>query len=113
MQTQHRRVGRYQRCRAILSPTPPRRGRILHDGTDITGWPTHRIVCIPGGRKDFPRMMVRENPLMSAYRDATAAKAQAGLAGAFEAFPRLKERVRQLCGYHVRRGAGDAVDRAG
>jgi branched-chain amino acid transport system ATP-binding protein len=43
-------------------------------------------------------MTVRENLLMGAYRDAAGAKAEARLAGVFEAFPRLKERVRQLAG---------------
>jgi len=103
MQTQHRQAGRYRGWRAILSLTSPRRGRVLHDGTDITHWPTRRIVgrdiaCIPEGRKVFQKVTVHENPLMGAYRDAAGEKAEARLAGVFEALPRLKERVRQLAG---------------
>jgi branched-chain amino acid transport system ATP-binding protein len=95
-------AGKSSLIRAILSLTPPRRGRVLHDGADITGWPTHRIVrrgiaCIPEGRKIFPRMTVRENLLMGAYQDQRAA-AESRLQNVFHAFPRLQERLQQLAG---------------
>jgi branched-chain amino acid transport system ATP-binding protein len=75
---------------------------VLHDGQDITGWPTHRIVrrriaCIPEGRKVFPKMTVRENLLMGAYANA-GGKSELGLDRVFETFPRLKERLSQLAG---------------
>jgi ABC-type branched-subunit amino acid transport system ATPase component len=54
--------------------------------------------------------MVRETLLEGTYRRTTDAKTQARLAGVFEAFPRLKVRVRQLAGtMDVGRRAGDAV----
>ena len=95
-------AGKSTLIRAILSLTPPRSGRVLHDGHDITGLPTHRIVsrgiaCIPEGRKVFPKMTVRENLLIGAYAD-TGAKADTRLAGVFDTFPRLKERLDQLAG---------------
>lgn len=94
--------GKSTLIRAILSLTPPRSGRIVHDGVEVTGWPTHLIVnrgiaCIPEGRKVFPKMTVRENLLIGAYADATA-DTTARLAGVFDTFPRLKERLHQLAG---------------
>jgi branched-chain amino acid transport system ATP-binding protein len=95
-------AGKSTLIRAILSLTPPRSGRVLHDGEEITGLPTHRIVgrgiaCIPEGRKVFPKMTVRENLLIGAYAD-TGAKTDTRLAGVFDTFPRLEERIDQLAG---------------
>jgi branched-chain amino acid transport system ATP-binding protein len=95
-------AGKSTLIRAILSLTPPRSGRILHDGVEITGLPTHRIVsrgiaCIPEGRKVFPKMTVRENLLIGAYADRNAVT-ETRLAGVFDTFPRLKERLDQLAG---------------
>jgi branched-chain amino acid transport system ATP-binding protein len=95
-------AGKSTLIRAILSLTPPRSGRVLHDGQEITGLPTHRIVsrgiaCIPEGRKVFPKMTVRENLLIGAYGDRNA-DTDTRLAGVFDTFPRLKERLDQLAG---------------
>lgn len=95
-------AGKTTLIRAILSLTPPRSGRVLHEGEEITAWPTHRIIrrgiaCIPEGRRVFPRMTVRENLLIGAYADSVA-DPQALLCGVFETFPRLKERLGQLAG---------------
>lgn len=95
-------AGKSTLIRAILSLTPPRSGRILHDGVEITGLPTHRIVsrgiaCIPEGRKVFAKMTVRENLLIGAYADRNAVT-ETRLAGVFDTFPRLKERLDQLAG---------------
>jgi branched-chain amino acid transport system ATP-binding protein len=95
-------AGKSTLIRAILSLTPPRSGRVLHDGEEITGWPTHRIIsrgiaCIPEGRKVFPKMTVQENLLIGAYADSRA-EAKTRLADVFETFPRLKERLDQLAG---------------
>lgn len=95
-------AGKTTLIRAILSLTPLRSGRVLHEGEEITGWPTHRIIsrgiaCIPEGRRVFPRMTVRENLLIGAYADSVA-DPQALLGRVFETFPRLKERLGQLAG---------------
>lgn len=96
-------AGKSTLIRSILSLTPPRAGRVLHDGANITRLPTHEIVrrgiaCIPEGRKVFPRMSVRENLLIGAYREDDGAAVEARLGNVFEAFPRLKERLNQLAG---------------
>jgi len=95
-------AGKSTLIRAILALTPPRSGRVLYDGEEITGLPTHRIVsrgiaCIPEGRKVFAKMTVRENLLIGAYSDRNAAT-EARLDGVFDTFPRLKERLDQLAG---------------
>jgi branched-chain amino acid transport system ATP-binding protein len=96
-------AGKSTLIRSVLSLTPPRRGRVLHDGTDITGMPTHRVVrrgiaCIPEGRRIFPRMTVRENLQMGGYGEAEAAKVEERMEKVFGIFPRLRERINQLAG---------------
>ncbi len=70
---------------------------------------SYRLACIPDrkswdcpipeGRKVFPRMTVRENLLIGAYANANAnADTTARLAGVFDTFRQLKERLRQLAG---------------
>ena len=66
--------GKSTLIRAILGLTPPRRGRIVFDGSDIAGLPTHAIVargvaCIPEGRRVFPKLTVAENLRLGAYRE--------------------------------------------
>ena len=95
--------GKSTLIRAILGLTPPRRGRVMFDGADLTGMPTHRIVaagiaCIPEGRKVFPKLSVVENLRLGAYQQSDAAKIADRLQQVFEIFPRLAERAAQLAG---------------
>jgi branched-chain amino acid transport system ATP-binding protein len=96
-------AGKTTLIRSILSLTPPRSGQVRHDGTDITGLPTHQVVrrgitCIPEGRRIFPRMTVRENLSMGGYRETDASKLEERMDSVFEIFPRLRERIGQLAG---------------
>ena len=79
-----------------------RTGRIVYDGTDITGLPTHaimrkRIAQAPEGRRIFGRMTVYENLQMGAevagHTDVAPLMVQV-----FTLFPRLKERLTQRGG---------------
>ncbi len=79
-----------------------RTGRIVYDGQDITGLPTHaimrrRIAQSPEGRRIFGRMTVYENLLMGAE-----VSGQTGIPDlmeqVFTLFPRLKERRDQRGG---------------
>jgi len=95
--------GKSTLIRAILGLTPPRRGRILFEGADLAGVPTHRVIaagiaCIPEGRKVFPKLSVVENLRLGAYQEAVAAKIAARLARVFGIFPRLEERAAQIAG---------------
>jgi branched-chain amino acid transport system ATP-binding protein len=80
-----------------------RRGRIVMNGTDIGGLAGHRfcdrgIAIVPEGRRLFPRMTVRENLDLGAYRGAARAGRDERLARVHELFPRLAERPGQLAG---------------
>ncbi|MBK5105913.1 MAG: ABC transporter ATP-binding protein [Burkholderiales bacterium] len=95
--------GKSTLIRAILRLTPPRRGRVVFDGTDLASMPTHRVIatgiaCIPEGRKVFPKLSVVENLRLGAYQQSDAAKIAGRLAQVFEIFPRLAERSAQLAG---------------
>jgi len=96
-------AGKTTVVRSILGLTPPRAGRIVFDGHDITGLATHRIVaagvaCIPEGRKVFPKVTVEENLRAGAYREPSAAVVAARMADIFRIFPQLAERRTQLAG---------------
>ena len=56
------------------------------------------ISLVPEGRRLFPRLTVEENLMLGAYRDSARQRIGANLAFAFEAFPVLAERRRQLAG---------------
>ncbi|MDR0826764.1 MAG: ABC transporter ATP-binding protein [Desulfovibrio sp.] len=96
-------AGKSTLIRALFGLTPPRRGSIIFNETDITGLPTHRIVgmgiaCIPEGRRIFPKMTVHENLLMGAYQERSQAKIRSTLDRVYTLFPRLAERRSQLAG---------------
>ncbi len=79
-----------------------RDGQIVHEGQDITAWPTHlimrrRIAQAPEGRRIFNRMTVHENLLMGA-EVAGRTDTTDGLDQVFTLFPRLKERIGQRGG---------------
>jgi branched-chain amino acid transport system ATP-binding protein len=74
----------------------PSAGRVLLDGTDVTGWPPHRLaragVChVPEGRGIFRSLSVRDNIRLQANAEACGAPIPA----AEGAFPRLGERLGQ------------------
>ncbi|HKC31057.1 MAG TPA: ABC transporter ATP-binding protein, partial [Burkholderiales bacterium] len=95
--------GKSTLIRAILGLTALRRGRIVFDGADIAGLPTHAIVargvaCIPEGRRVFPKLTVAENLRLGAYRETRGATIRSRMDKVFAIFPRLAERAGQLAG---------------
>jgi branched-chain amino acid transport system ATP-binding protein len=95
--------GKTTLIRAILGLTPPRAGRIVFDGQDITGLATHEVIaagiaCIPEGRKVFPKFTVEENLRAGAYQETSPAVTRARMAEIYAIFPRLAERRTQLAG---------------
>jgi len=73
-------------------------GTIRFDGSDITGWPSHRIVAnglvqVPEGREILTSLTVRENLLLGGYRRRARKNFAADFAGVLELFPRLNERL--------------------
>jgi branched-chain amino acid transport system ATP-binding protein len=79
-----------------------RQGRVLFEGEDITGLPTHQIVRrgiaqSPEGRRIFPRMSVLENLQMGSIV-AQPGSFERELERVLTLFPRLKERIGQRAG---------------
>jgi branched-chain amino acid transport system ATP-binding protein len=90
-------VGKTTLVNSIMGFTPPRRGRILFKGADITGAPSFATVrggmgLVPQGRRVFPTLTVGEN-LKVAERGAD--RHGWTLERVYELFPRLAERRRQ------------------
>ncbi|MDQ6686044.1 MAG: ABC transporter ATP-binding protein [Actinomycetota bacterium] len=79
----------------------PSLGEIRFDGQRIDGVPAHTLIhrgiChVPEGRRVFPRMSVRENLEMGAFRFKRPD--QLVLKRVFDLFPRLEERSQQFAG---------------
>jgi branched-chain amino acid transport system ATP-binding protein len=95
-------AGKSTTLRSIAGLTPAYAGRISFDGIDITRLPAHEIVArgialSPEGRHCFPRMTVRENLDLGAFR-RRGPEVAVDLEGVFALFPRLHERQRQAAG---------------
>jgi branched-chain amino acid transport system ATP-binding protein len=95
--------GKTTLIRSVLGLTPPRGGRILFAGREITGLPTHKVIaagiaCIPEGRKVFPKLTVEENLRVGAYQEPSEAVTRARIGDIYGIFPRLAERRAQLAG---------------
>lgn len=96
-------AGKSSLIRSIHGIETPGRGRVTFDGTDITGWRSHRV-CEIGighvaeGRQVFPNLTVLENLEMGATpRHARASQAKT-LEHVYALFPRLAERRGQAAG---------------
>ena len=79
-----------------------RTGSIEFMGENIMGHPAHKLVGkglaqVPEGRRVFLQMTVEENLEMGAYSQPKSTVAS-GLERAYELFPRLSERRRQVAG---------------
>ncbi len=95
-------AGKSTTLRSISGLTPASTGAITFDGEEITRIPAHQIVSrgialVPEGRHCFPRMSVRENLDLGAFRLPGGSAAE-DLERVFELFPRLQERERQKAG---------------
>ena len=90
-------MGKTTLLRSLMGLTPPKRGRIVIDGRDMTGAPTHTIAraglaLVPEGRGMFASLSVREHLVMAA-RPARDGRMDWTLASVLETFPRLAERL--------------------
>lgn len=70
------------------------RGKIFFDDRNISGLKTHKRIVLgiaisPEGRRIFPKMSVRDNLLITGFKN---------LEEVYRIFPRLKERENQLAG---------------
>ena len=96
-------AGKTTLIRAIAGMNRQARGRIVFRGTDICGWPSHRV-CDLGigqvaeGRQVFPTLSVDENLDMGAMLPRARAARAKNRERALALFPILAERARQPAG---------------
>jgi branched-chain amino acid transport system ATP-binding protein len=96
-------AGKTTLLRTISGLVPPRAGRILFEGKDITRVPAHEIVALgvsqsPEGRLVFANLSVQDNLELGAYRRRDRAEIAKDQESVFHLFPRLRERRKQLSG---------------
>jgi branched-chain amino acid transport system ATP-binding protein len=87
-------VGKTTLVNSIVGFTPPRRGRILFKGTDVTQTSSFATVrlgmgLVPQGRRVFPSLSVAEHLMVAARRTAAGGW---HLERVYSLFPRLAER---------------------
>src|SRR6266699_324863 len=96
-------AGKSTTLRTVSGLLKARHGSIRYEGEEISHLPAHRIVergisHVPEGRMIFANLTVRENLLMGAYLRKDRNKLESDFEFGFEAFPRLKERAKQVAG---------------
>jgi branched-chain amino acid transport system ATP-binding protein len=87
-------VGKTTLVKSIVGFTPPRRGRVIFKGTDVTQRSSFATVrlgmgLVPQGRRVFPSLSVAENLVVAARRGAPHGWQ---LERVYALFPRLAER---------------------
>ena len=94
-------AGKSTLLNTVVGILRPRAGRVIFDGSDVTGQPPERLVgrglcLVPERRQVFAELPVQDNLALGAYsrRGATAAD----LERIYALFPVLRERARQLAG---------------
>jgi branched-chain amino acid transport system ATP-binding protein len=92
-------AGKSTLLRAVAGVLRPDTGSVRFEGTDITGWASHRVArrglrLVPEGRGLLARMTVWENLVMGQY--ATATGTRSDLEAALERFPVLRQRRGQI-----------------
>jgi branched-chain amino acid transport system ATP-binding protein len=96
-------AGKTSLIRTIAGMLQPARGRILYRGTDIAGWPSHKV-CDLGigqvaeGRQVFPSLTVTENLTMGAMLPRARAERERNFDRVYALFPVLAERREQAAG---------------
>jgi len=96
-------AGKSTTLRSVMGLLPPRAGRVVFRGQEITGWPPHRVCrlgvgFVPEDRRIFPDLTVRENLEVGRRRgrgDDGTAWTQEGI---YEFFPVLGDRREQKGG---------------
>jgi branched-chain amino acid transport system ATP-binding protein len=99
--------GKSTLIKCIMGMVAPAAGEVYFetDGAriDLTRKSTEEIVSlgialVPEGRRLFPKLTVEENLLLGAYRSAARRDIGNNLDFCYEAFPVLRQRLRQLAG---------------
>lgn len=93
-------AGKTTALMTLCGIVPPRSGRVLFDGKEITTLAPDRIVAlgisqVPEGRRIFPQLTVQENLDMGAFLRKDKGGIKSDLEEVFSLFPRLAERKNQ------------------
>ncbi|WP_345798581.1 ABC transporter ATP-binding protein [Castellaniella sp. MT123] len=96
-------AGKTTLLRAIMGLVPLGQGEIRFQGQVFGKTPTWEMLgrglaMIPEGRMIFKDMSVEDNLILGAFPKASRGDVSANCEQAFEMFPRLKERRRQMAG---------------
>ncbi len=97
-------MGRSTTVKCIFGMLPVTGGSITVAGTQVRGWPSHRIArlglsLVPEGRQVFPNLTVVENLVATARLTDNKNIKQWTLERVYNFFPRLKERQNNLGGH--------------
>ena len=96
-------AGKTSLIRTVAGMLRPARGAIRYRGSDIAGWPSHRV-CNLGigqvaeGRQVFPTLTVAENLDTGAMLPRAKGERDRNRVRVLALFPRLQERLRQAAG---------------
>jgi branched-chain amino acid transport system ATP-binding protein len=96
-------AGKTTTLRTISGLLAPRTGTVNLNGEDISGQPAHDLVykgiaMVPEGRGVFAKLTVLENLEMGAYSRKDSSGIKDDIDYAYQLFPRLKERRKQVAG---------------
>lgn len=96
-------AGKTTTLRTITGLLEPKEGRVMYEGKQISGMPTHKLVPMgiamsPEGRGVFANLSVRENLEMGAFIRKDKKGIASDMERGFTLFPRLKEREEQKAG---------------
>lgn len=81
----------------------PKSGEVIYNGNNILSVVPHKIVGsglahVPEGRRVFAEMTVEDNLELGGFTDKSKEKIKEGFENAYEKFPRLFERRKQIAG---------------
>ena len=96
-------AGKTTTLRTITGLLEPKEGRVMYEGKQISGVPTHKLVSMgiamsPEGRGVFANLSVRENLEMGAFIRNDKKGIADDMERGYTLFPRLKERQQQKAG---------------
>jgi len=96
-------AGKSTTLMTISGALKPSRGKIIFDGKEIQGTPSHQIVNLgimqcPEGRRLFTTMSVEENLLLGYYSRRNEGNPAEAMRRVFNLFPVLEERLHQSSG---------------
>ena len=96
-------AGKTTTMQTVIGLIPSKGGSIVYEGTDITKFPSHKIVGmgmsqVPEGRRIFQELTVYDNLMLGAYLEKDANVIKERIENCFEQFPILQERRTQIAG---------------